>query len=159
MRQLCTKCNKVRHVSTPIRMKRRRAGLPYPCPNCGVGLEHAVKIKKGASDSQKRSRAQEARVATREGGKTQAGSGNAAGYEGDVRKVGRYRGECKLTRAMSYRLRLEDIQKLKLQASGGELPVMDIEFQGVNPPERIVVMPEWAYETLMVEAGRRDSEE
>jgi hypothetical protein len=42
-----------------------------------------------------------------------------------------------------------------MQANYGELPVLDIEFQ-VGPLHwRYVVLPEWAYEMLMTEAGRR----
>ena len=95
-------------------------------------------------------------MAAREGAKCQPASGSRSGYEDDVRKVGSFRGECKLTRAASYKLNLKDLTNLESHARGGELPALDIEFQGVNPPRRYVVLPEWVYETLMMESGRRE---
>lgn len=151
---LCKKCDKVTTINRLVLRKRRASGLPNLCQHCGEVLVNA-KPKRGATDSQKRSRAQEKRVAAREGGRRQPGSGARDGYEGDVRAVGKYRGECKLTRASSYSLKVSDLMKLENQAGKGELPVFDIEFQGVSPHRRYVVLPEWAYETLMDEAGRR----
>jgi hypothetical protein len=110
------------------------------------------------TDSQKRSRAQEKRVASRESGRRQPGSGARSGYEGDVRSPGKYRGECKLTRASSYSLKLADLRKLEIQAGHGELPIFDLEFCGVSPTRKYVVMPEWVYETLMEESGRRSDD-
>jgi len=69
------------------------------------------------------------------------------------------RGECKLTRAASYGLKLADLMKLEKQASKGEIPVFEVEFQGVLPHRRYMILPFWAYETLMDEAGRRSNDE
>ena len=155
----CGNCSKEQSINSLVFQARRRsgAGLPFPCPSCQADLyKVGERVKRGASDSQRRSRAQEKRVAQREGGRRQPGSGARDGFEGDVRLVGKYRGECKLTRASSYRLQLSDLVKLEHQAAAGELPVFDIEFQGVRPVKRYVVMPEWVYDTLMSESGRRD---
>jgi hypothetical protein len=106
-------------------------------------------------DNLRRSQKQEKQVAEREGARRQPASGSRPGYKGDVRKLGQYRGECKFTRAKSFTLKLETLRELELQANYGELPILDIEFQ-VGPPNwRYVVMPEWAYEMLMTESGRR----
>ena len=94
-------------------------------------------------------------MAVREGGHRQPGSGARDGFEGDVRNVGKYRGECKFTRASSYTLKLADLKKLEAQSGSGELPAFDVEFQSESPAKRYVIMPEWAYETLMLESGRR----
>ena len=140
--------------------RKARAGLPFPCHSCGEDLcKMGERPKVGATDSQKRSRAQEKRVAVREDGRRQPGSGARDGYEGDVRVTGKYRGECKITRASSYSLKLTELRKLETQATAGELPVFDIEFCGVSPTRKYVVLPEWAYATLMQESGRRPSAE
>jgi len=153
---LCRKCDRTTNVSPAILKQRRRAGLPYTCKHCGADLlTHGDKPKRGATDSQRRSRAQEKHVASREGGRRQPGSGAVDGFEGDVRVTGKYRGECKLTRAKSFSLKLEELLKLERQASTGELPAFDIEFQGVNPHRRYVVVPEWVFDALMEESGRR----
>jgi hypothetical protein len=153
----CSEC-RFYQVVDPITLKeKRRSGQQILCIHCGCELS-PVQPRQGATDSQKRSRKQEKRAALREGGRRQPGSGAAEGFKGDVRAAGKYRGECKLTRAASYRLKLEDLTKLEQQATKSELPVFEIEFQGVNPHKSYVVMPLWVYETLMSESGRRDDE-
>jgi len=120
----CTNCDHEQALNSLLFQARRgaRAGLPYPCLNCKANLyQVGERVRQGASDSQRRSKAQEKRVAQREGGRRQPGSGARDGFEGDVRLVGKYRGECKLTRASSYRLQLSDLQKLERQAGAGEL--------------------------------------
>jgi hypothetical protein len=158
LKLLCTNCNVEQEVDKLIFEARRKAkaGLPYPCIDCGGDLFHTGdRVVSVATDSIRRSRKQERRVATREGGRRQPGSGARDGFEGDVRSVGKYRGECKFTRASSYSLKLADLKKLEAQSAAGELPVFDVEFQSESPPKRYVIMPEWVYETLMVESGRR----
>lgn len=155
---VCGECHTEHIVNEGVWHSRRKtgAGLPWPCAKCGADLYRVGSSpRRGASDSQRRSRAQEKRVAAREGGRRQPGSGAVDGFEGDVRSAGRYRGECKLTRASSYSLKLADLLKLERQASSGELPVLDLEFQCSAPFKRYVIMPEWAYESLMADAGRR----
>jgi len=136
--------------------RKARAGLPYPCLYCNADLnEHGRRLELRETDNTKRSKKQERRVAVREGGHRQPGSGARDGFEGDVRNVGKYRGECKFTRASSYTLKLADLKKLEAQAGSGELPAFDVEFQSESPAKRYVIMPEWVYETLMHESGRR----
>lgn len=122
------------------------------CPKCGGRVEPgnaSTAVIKGRTDSQKRSRRQEKKAAERYGGRAQPGSGSIDTVKSDVRDAGVSRGECKLTRAKSYSLKLELLNKIEAEAVGEELPYMEIEFQGVNPHRRFVVMPAWAFETLL----------
>lgn len=151
---VCPSCDHSTAYDSLVLRERARTGQPIRCKHCDFILERLTQ-KHGASDSQRRSRKQEKRAAAREGGRRQPGSGSVEGFGGDVRAAGRVRGECKLTRAASYTLRLSDLTKLEQQAKGEELPVFEIEFQGVRPHKNYVVLPLWAYETLMTEAGRR----
>lgn len=156
----CSSCDTSQEVEKLVWEARRKtkAGLGFPCQTCKADLyKHGVRVRPGVTDNQRRSRKQEQRVAKREGGKRQPGSGAIDGFEGDVRALGRYRGECKFTRASSYTLKLVDLKKLESQARGEELPVFDLEFQSESPPKRYVVLPEWVFETLMEEAGRRNA--
>ena len=157
MKIVCQACPTEFEVPSAAFLARKKLGLPFSCPDCKNPMA-AKSRKSGMTDSQKRSRVQEKRTAAREGGKRQPASGAISGYGGDTRVVGKYRGENKLTRANSYRLNLADLKKLETQASCGEFPIFDIEFQGTNPPKRYVVMPEWVYETLMHDSGRRTNE-
>lgn len=157
----CSNCGNNQAVDRLVwdARKRAKAGLAYPCSACGVDLfKHGVRERPGATDNQRRSRKQEKRVAKREGARRQPGSGAVDGFEGDIRAVGRYRGECKFTRAASYSLKLADLKKLETQARGCELPAFDIEFQSESPPKRYVVVPEWVFDMLMEESGRRDTD-
>jgi len=158
MKLRCTSCGSECEVDTLVfqTRKKKRAGLPFPCPACGEDLYRVGEfVRQRTLDNQRRSQKQERRVAVREGGRRQPGSGARDGWEGDVRNPGAYRGECKFTRASSYSLKLADLKKLEIQAASGEMPVFDVEFQSESPAKRYVIMPEWAYETLMVESGRR----
>lgn len=122
------------------------------CANCGRRIEPGdatTAVLKGRTDNQKRSRRQEKKAAERYGGRAQPGSGSIDTVKSDVRDAGVSRGECKLTRAKSYSLKLELLNKIEAEAVGEEIPYMEIEFQGVNPHRRFVVMPAWAFETLL----------
>lgn len=154
---ICPGCGAVQ--APKMLQMRRRCGLDDLCLLCGTDIITGEKRPSRATDSQKRSRAQEKRVAAREGGRRQPGSGSAEGFEGDVRITGKYRGECKFTRARSFSLKLEELLKLERQAGARELPAFDIEFQGVNPHRRYVVLPEWAFDALMEESGRRGNDQ
>jgi phage FluMu protein Com len=150
----CSVCGFNQELKPSESKTRRRYGLEPKCPKCHSVMQYNVS-ELGTTDNQRRSQAQEERVAAREGAKRQAASGSRPGYEGDVRKVGAYRGECKFTRAKSFALKLEVLRQLEMQADYGELPVLDLEFQGNEGHWRYVVLPEWAYEILMKESGRR----
>ena len=152
----CKKCSRDHVVDASLLPRMHRAGLELRCPDCDSLMERSTaRYGRAIRENIKTSQRQEARVAKREGGRRQAGSGSRPGYEGDVRKIGAYRGECKFTSAKSFTLKLEVLKKLEMQANYGELPGLDIEFQGGAQPWRYVVLPEWAYEMLMKEAGRR----
>lgn len=155
---LCRKCDTITSVDMLVFRQRKQAGVVYTCKHCGANLcTEGTKPPKGFSDNQKRSREQEERMAKREGGRAQPGSGSVPGFEGDVVRRGKMRGEAKFTRAQSYTLKLVDLVKLENQARGDELPVFEIEFQHATQKKRFVVLPGWAYDTLMDESGRRDS--
>jgi hypothetical protein len=126
---------------------QRKAGLTPVCVMCGNPSLVAVTRFTGISDNQKRSRAQEKRAAKRIGGRVQPASG-AGRSKGDVRDPGHVRMECKLTRSNSYSLKLADLQKIEKEATTGEHPIFEIEFQGVHPRKRYVVLPGWLYDSL-----------
>jgi hypothetical protein len=57
--------------------------------------------------------------------------------------------ECKFTRAASFSLKLAELKKIHDEAAiAGEDPVFEIEFQGVHPHERFVVIPGWLFDHL-----------
>lgn len=140
----CSTCNKDSEVTPQAISIQRRAGLWPVCVTCGQPLE-LVDRTSGRTDSQKRSRLQEKRAAKRVGGRVQPASG-AGRAKGDVRVPRELRMECKLTRANSYSLRLDLLQKIEREATTGEKPVFEIEFQGVFPAKRYVVLPGWLYD-------------
>lgn len=85
------------------------------------------------SPEQRASRLQERRAAKSLGGHTTSASGatDSPSQKGDVRKQGQLRLECKTTSQRSYSLKRADWQKIVSQAGMfGEMPVMQIEFQG-----------------------------
>jgi len=148
VRLLCSGCNQVTDVNGFAFKERRKSGLPYTCAHCPANLyETGEKPRVGKSDSQKRSQRQEKRAAKRIGGDVQPASG-AGSSKGDVRKAFDTRMECKLTRSKSFSLKLSELEKIEREASSGEKPVFEIEFQGVYPHKRYVVLPGWLYDQL-----------
>jgi ribosomal protein L44E len=148
---LCGQCKQEVQVESTIFNVRRRKSLPHACPYCSVDLvTHGQPVKKGKSDSQKRSRAQEKRAAKRIGGRVQPASG-AGRAKGDVRAAGRVRMECKLTRANSFSLKLADLEKIERETSRGEMPIFEVEFQGTHPRKRYAVIPGWMLDQLLEE--------
>jgi hypothetical protein len=110
------------------------------CVSCS-GMFKPMKPKRvGPNDNQKRSRSQEKRAAKRYDAKVQPASGAKKTAKGDIRAPGKIRGECKFTRSASFSLKLAELQKLRKEAKGGEVALFEIEFQGVYPPERFVVL-------------------
>lgn len=96
-------------------------------------------------DNLKRSRDQEKRTARTWGMRQQPASGAKGGAKSDMRKRGVARGETKETINKSFSLKLEELEKLELEAAGKEDPFFMIEFQGVTPHRRYVVAPEWLW--------------
>lgn len=149
----CGYCGQITEAETTVLSARRKAGLPYICPKCGEDLiVLGSRPKRGKTDSQKRSKKQEKRAAKRVGGRTQPGSGSGP-EKGDVRDPGHTSIECKLTRAKSYSLKLADLEKLERESHSGEKPALEIEFQGVYPHKRYVVLPGWLYDYYSGLAG------
>jgi hypothetical protein len=102
----------------------------------------------GRTDAQKRSRSQEKRAARRYGMWQQAASGSKVHAKSDLRDPGKFRGEMKETTRASFSLKLETLMKLEKEADTAEVPLLEIEFQGVHPFKRYVVLPEWAFTSL-----------
>lgn len=143
----CGYCGADNKINPLILKAKTAAGLPYQCSECREDLgEFGYKPRRGKTDAQKRSRQQEKRAAKRTGGKLTPGSGNQPGAKGDVRVMGSVRIECKCTTAESFRLKLEDLMKIERAGESGENPILEIEFQGVHPKRRYVVLPGWLYD-------------
>lgn len=155
--EICAQCGQKN--SSSVWAMRLRAGLPWECSGCRCDLlvtSNRTPKRRGRSDNQKRSIKQEKRVAEREGGRRQPASGALPEHKGDVRVPRRYRGECKTTKAKSYSVKLADLEKLEKQAYQDELPVFDLEFISEGRSKRYVFLPEWVFNLLMEESGRRD---
>lgn len=130
-------------------LKRLEEYGAYPptCPECSGVLTPEIKTK-GKTDNQKRSRKQEGRTAKRMGGSVQPGSG-AGRAKGDVRVPWHARVECKLTRAKSFSLKLSELEKIEKEVVPPEMPIFEIEFQGVTPHKRYAVIPGWLLDSFM----------
>jgi hypothetical protein len=84
--------------------------------------------RKALKKNRKLSQRQEVQIADSLKGRTQPGSGNQAGAKGDVRVRGELRVEAKLTKANSFSLKLEELNKIAGECSNGEKPVLVIDF-------------------------------
>lgn len=143
----CDKCGHL-DVMSKASFNMRKRSLGYvACPSCNQPMQWQV-TRYGRSDSQKRSRSQEKRASKRYGMKQQVASGSKPHAKSDLRDQGKYRGEMKETIKKSYSLKLETMMKLEKEADTGELPFLEIEFQGTHPFRRYVVLPEWAFASL-----------
>lgn len=152
----CANCGAETKINLLILRAKASAGLPYQCSGCGEDLgKFGYKPRRGKTDAQKRSRQQEKKAAKRTGGRLTPGSGNQPGAKGDVRVLGSARIECKCTTAMSFRLKLEDLMKIERAGESGENPILEIEFQGVHPNRRYVVLPGWLYDHYASLSGDR----
>jgi hypothetical protein len=90
-------------------------------------LDRAAR-KANLTQSHRRAPKQEAEIAKRVGGRLTPGSGSGA-VKGDVRVKGVVRIECKTTKNKSFSVTLDMLEKIEeAAASGGELPVLIIEF-------------------------------
>ena len=84
--------------------------------------------RKAFKKAKKTSLKQEVEVCELLGARTQPGSGNQPGAKGDGRRKGELRIEAKFTKARSYSLKLEELDKLMGEAAQGELPVFVIDY-------------------------------
>lgn len=146
IRAVCEDCGHSRAMDREVYLRRNRLGLAT-CDRCNGKLLWE-EIRKGKSDNQKRSRAQEKQAAKRIGGSVQPGSG-AGRAKGDVRRPWHSRVECKFTRAKSFSLKLSELEKIEKEAVPPELPIFEIEFQGVTPHKRYAVIPGWLLDQLL----------
>jgi len=101
---------------------------------------------------------QERELAEDTGAIQHRGSGAVSGYKGDVRKRGKFRAECKFTKAKSFTVKREDLDKIYSESSFGEVPVMDIAFldQNGRTEERWVLLP-YSEFTRLFDAPSEDS--
>lgn len=74
------------------------------------------------------SRRQELGLAEDTDSRAQKGSGALPWAKGDVRKKGIFRAECKFTRAKSYTVTRETLEKIRSECDFGETPLLDIQF-------------------------------
>lgn len=91
----------------------------------------------------RRSRRQELQLAEEAGAKVQKASGSLPWAKGDVRKKGKFRAECKQTRAQSFTVTRATLNKIRSECSFDEVPILDVEFIGRAgvTDERFVVIP------------------
>ena len=91
----------------------------------------------------RRSRRQELELADATGARVQKGSGSLPWAKGDVRHKGKFRAECKQTRAKSFVVTRATLDKIRSECNFDETPVLDIVFLGAGGKtvERFVVIP------------------
>lgn len=96
-----------------------------------------------SKNTRRLSKRQELNLANDTQGKQQRGSGALPWAKGDVRKRGSFRAECKFTRAKSYVLKTETLDKIRSEASFDETPILDITFLNKDgrTDEHWVVIP------------------
>lgn len=103
------------------------------------------------STHQRRSKLQEARIASEVGGRVQAGSGSSWRSKSDVRSFGKLRLEAKHTNKNIYRLKLKDILKVRDEGLKGGLEpwAMQIEFvRSIGSSKKFAVMDYHLYVQL-----------
>lgn len=104
----------------------------------------------GQHASVKRSKVQEAETAKRVGGKVTKASGAQPFEKADVRVKGVARLELKTTKARSFSVTADMIDKIEAQAlQAGELPLMEIEIDNAGKPRSCYVVPTWAMDALL----------
>ena len=99
---------------------------------------------------------QESSTAEALGGRRQAGSGSRDGHKGDGRVIGKYRIESKMTTMASTRVQLKDLQKIRAECRGLEVPVFEIEFrekQTLRVKDKWALVPWSEWEKLANAAG------
>lgn len=103
-----------------------------------------------SKNTRRLSKRQELGLARATDSKQQRGSGALAWAKGDVRKKGTFRAECKFTRAKSFILKTEILNKIRGECSFDETPVLDILFMDKDgrTDEHWVVIP---YETWLAQ--------
>lgn len=103
-----------------------------------------------APENLRNARRHEAETAARIGGRVTKGSGNGA-EKGDARARGLVRAECKVTKARSFSVTLEMLEKIeRAGALAGENPVLVVRFVGADgaPIKECCVVPAWILDQL-----------
>jgi hypothetical protein len=148
-RAACPKCeSETEYDATAARLSPVK---DIECTGCGTWFRPEAPARVRGNDNQKRSKQQEKRAAARYDARVQPASGSMAGAKSDIRKKGVLRGECKFTRAAAFSLKLFELLKVEQEAAGGELPLFEVEFQGVYPVRRFVVLRAEDYAALKSE--------
>lgn len=97
-----------------------------------------------SSRLRRRAAAQEARVVTDAGARVQKASGAIAGIKGDGRDRGRLRIESKATKLKSYSVTRKELEKIRSEATGKEVPAFVISFldpRTLREDDRWVLIP------------------
>lgn len=84
--------------------------------------------RKALRHNKRISQQQERDIAEELGARVQPNSGAMSGAKGDVRKRGAFRLEAKFTRAESFALHLEDLEKIAGECAPSERPLLVIDF-------------------------------
>jgi hypothetical protein len=87
-----------------------------------------VSARKGFRQNKRLSQHQERDIAEELGARVQPASGAMPGAKGDLRKKGVFRLEAKFTKATSFSLRLEDLEKIAGECGNFEKPIVVIDF-------------------------------
>lgn len=125
-------------------MRKKALGY-YPCDQCGYPMEWLK--NRGKTDAQHRSLDQEKRAAKRYSMKRQPGSGSMGHAKSDLTSE-HFRGELKETTRKSFSVKLDILEKIEKECEGGQHPFLEVEFQGVFPHKRYVVLPDWVFKWL-----------
>jgi hypothetical protein len=136
----CIKCKSTAMVMSCGVFADGRAGSSEPiCAACmfnGAAVQLTMEElapgpaprKKAMKKNKRMSVLQERDIQEELGALMQPGSGNQPGKKGDHRQKGLLRLEAKATRARSFRLELADLDKIRGEATFGEMPAMVIDF-------------------------------
>jgi hypothetical protein len=105
------------------------------------------------------SRRQEEKLAASIGGKRHAGSGAMAGLKGDFRKKGVVRCEAKFTQAKTFTLSRDVLDKIRGEATHGEVPTVVVEFKNKltgRTEDSWAVIPTQDWEDKIANAADKD---
>jgi hypothetical protein len=132
---LCGFCHKGPAHILVVHLEGNEAELGPICMNCMcTRMMHGVVVPPPAlppsrKKVKKHSKKQEETVMANIGGRTQPGSGCVPGYKSDGRLQGRVRMEAKFTYGSIFSLRKSDLDKVRGECEGRELPAVVIDFK------------------------------
>ena len=143
----CDACGCSRDNLTVMRITSGVAASQWLCLQCelqGIAFDLSSIQRRPVTKQMKRASVrQERKIAKGIGGQRQKGSGAMAHAKGDVRKHGVFRVEAKFTQAGSYPVRLRDLNKIRSECAGQEVPAFQITFmdQRIQPIDEWVLIP------------------